>query len=130
MADVTVKRLEDFEVIFGGGMRRVRSGLGVSSFGMQVEEFPPNATAYPAHDHSGDGMEEVYTALEGRAILQVGGEEHVLEPGVFARVGPGESRKILTGDEAARVLAIGAIPGRPYEAPDFTEEGQPDPLTG
>jgi hypothetical protein len=60
----------------------------------------------------------------------VGGEEHVLEPGVFARVGPGESRKILTGDEAARVLAIGAIPGRSYEAPDFTEEGQPDPLTG
>jgi quercetin dioxygenase-like cupin family protein len=128
MADVTVKRLEDFEVIFGGGMRRARSGLGVSSFGMQVEEFPPNATEYPEHDHSGDGMEEVYTALAGRAILQVGGEEHLLEPGVFARVGPGESRKILTRDEAARVLAIGGIPGRPYEAPEFTEEGQPDPL--
>ena len=130
MADVTVKRLEDFELIFGGGMRRARSGLGVSSFGLQVEEFPPNATEYPEHDHSGDGMEEVYTALEGRAILQVGGEEHVLEPGVFARVGPRESRKILTRDEPARVLAIGAIPGRPYEAPNFTEEGQPDPLTG
>jgi mannose-6-phosphate isomerase-like protein (cupin superfamily) len=130
MADVTVKRLEDFEVIFGGGMRRVRSGLGVSSFGMQVEEFPPNATEYPEHDHSGDGMEEVYTALEGRAILEVGGEEHVLEPGIFARVGPAESRKILTRDEGARVLAIAGIPGRPYEAPEFTEEGQPDPLTG
>jgi uncharacterized cupin superfamily protein len=130
MADVTVKRLEDFEVIFGGGMRRARSGLGVSSFGMQVEDFPPNATEYPEHDHSGDGMEEVYTVLEGRAILQVGGDEHLLEPGVFARVGPAESRKLLTRDEGARVLAIGAIPGRPYEAPDFTEEGQPDPLTG
>jgi mannose-6-phosphate isomerase-like protein (cupin superfamily) len=130
MADVTVKRLEDFEVIFGGGMRRVRSGLGVSSFGMQVEEFPPNATEYPEHDHSGDGMEEVYTALEGRAILEVGGEEHVLEPGIFARVGPAEGRKILTRDEGARVLAIAGIPGRPYEPPEFTEEGQPDPLTG
>ena len=29
MADVTVKRLEEFEAIFGGGFRRVRAGLGV-----------------------------------------------------------------------------------------------------
>jgi quercetin dioxygenase-like cupin family protein len=128
MADVTVKRLEEFEQIFRGGMRRARSGLGVTSFGMQVEEFPPNATEYPEHDHTGDGMEEVYTALEGRAILQVGEDEHVLEPGVFARVGPRERRKILTRDEGARILAIGAIPGRPYRPPEFTEEGQPDPM--
>jgi mannose-6-phosphate isomerase-like protein (cupin superfamily) len=128
MADVTVKRLEEFEPIFRGGMRRVRSGLGVTSFGIQVEEFPPNATEYPEHDHTGDGMEEVYTALEGRAILEVGGEEHVLEPGIFARVGPRERRKILTRDEGARVLAIGGVPGQAYQPPEFTEEGQPDPI--
>ena len=95
---------------------------------MQVEEFPPNATQYPEHNHTEDGMEEVYTALEGKAILQVGGEEHVLEPGTFARVGPGETRKLVTGDEGARVLAIGAVPGKVYEPPEFTEEGQPDPM--
>jgi quercetin dioxygenase-like cupin family protein len=128
MADVTIKRIEDFEAIFAGGLRRARSGLGVRSFGMQVEEFPPNATQYPEHDHSEDGMEEVYTALEGKAILQVGGEEHVLEPGTFARVGPGETRKLVTGDEGACVLAIGAVPGKVYEPPEFTEEGQPDPM--
>jgi uncharacterized cupin superfamily protein len=130
MADVTIKRIEDFEAIFGGGLRRARSGLGVRSFGMQVEEFPPNATLYPEHDHSEDGMEEVYTALEGKVILLVGGEEHVLEPGTFARVGPGETRKLITGDEGARVLAIGAVPGKVYEPPEFTEEGQPDPMAG
>ena len=130
MADVTIKRIEDFEAIFGGGMRRARSGLGIRSFGLQVEEFPPNATQYPEHDHSGDGMEEVYTALEGTAILQVGGEEHVLEPGTFARVGPRETRKLITRDAGARVLAIGAIPDKIYEPPEFTEEGQPDPMSG
>ena len=130
MADVTVKRLDEFEVIFGGGMRRARSGLGVRSFGMQVEEFPPNATQYPEHDHTGDGMEEVYTALAGQAILQVGEEEYVLAPGTFARVGPGEKRKIVTGDEGARILAIGGIPGQAYAPPEFTEEGQPDPIAG
>jgi len=130
MADVTIKRVEDFEAIFGGGLRRARSGLGVRSLGMQVAEFPPNATQYPEHDHSEDGMEEVYTVLEGTVILEVQGEEHVLEPGTFARVGPGERRKLITRDEGARVLAIGAVPDRIYEPPEFTEEGQPDPMGG
>ena len=128
MADITIKRVEAFEAIFGGGLRRARSGLGVTAFGMQVEDFPPNATEYPAHDHTDDGMEEVYTVLEGTVILQVGGEDHVLEPGMFARVGPGERRKLITREEGARVLAIGAVPGKVYEPPEFTEEGQPDPM--
>ena len=123
MADVTVKRLDEFEAIFGGGMRRARSGLGVTSFGMQVIELPPNADMYPEHDHTHDEQEEVYFVLSGRATLQVAGAEHTLEPGVFARVGPLERRKIVTGDEGARILALGATPGRAYEIPDFTEEG-------
>src|SRR3954451_14376326 len=130
MADVTIKRVEDFEAIFGGGLRRARSGLGGSSFGLQVEEFPPNATQSPEHDPSDDGMEEVYTVLEGMVVLEVGGEEHVLEPGTFARVGARERRKLMTRDEGARVLAIGAVPGKLYEPPEFTEEGQPDPMAG
>ena len=66
--------------------------------------------------------------IAGTATLTVGGEEHELESGVFARVGPQETRKISTGDEGARVLAIGASPGKVYEPPEFTEEGQPDPM--
>jgi len=128
MADVTIKSVDDFEAIFGGGLLRARSALGVSSFGMQVEEFPPNATEYPEHDHSQDGMEEVYTVLDGTVILQIDGQEYVLTPGTFARVGPGERRKLITRDEGARVLAIGAMPGKVYKPPEFTEEGQPDPM--
>jgi uncharacterized cupin superfamily protein len=128
MADVTVKRLEEFDTIFGGGFRRVRAGLGVSSFGVSVMDLPPGFDRYPAHDHSQDGQEEVYTVLAGRAILTVGGVDHDLEPGVFARVGPEETRKIVTEDEGARVLAIGASPGEVYVAPQYTEEGQPDPI--
>ena len=51
MADVTVKRLEEFEAIFGGGFRRVRAGLGVSSFGVAVMDLPPGFADYPEHDH-------------------------------------------------------------------------------
>jgi quercetin dioxygenase-like cupin family protein len=127
MADVTVKKLDEFEAIFGGGMRRVRAGLGVSSFGMQVMELPAEFTMYPTHDHSHDEQEEVYLALGGRATLQVGEEEFDLEPGVFARVGPGQQRKLLTGAEGARILCVGATPGKAYEPPEWTEEGGSTP---
>ena len=127
MADVTVKRVEDFEAIFGGGFRRVRAGLGVSSFGIAVIDMPPNFDHYPEHDQSHDGQEEVYTVLSGRATLKVGDEEHELEPGVFARIGASEKRKLITGDEPVRLLAMGAIPGEPYAAPEFTHEGAAAP---
>jgi quercetin dioxygenase-like cupin family protein len=128
MADVTVKRTEDFEPTFGGGMLKARAGLGVTSFGMQILRFPPNSDRHPTHDHSERGQEEVYTVLEGAATLQAGGEEHRLEPGVFARVGPNENRKLVTGEEGAVVLALGGIPGQPFETTKFTDEGEPDPL--
>lgn len=130
MPDVTVKRLEEFEAIFGGGFRRVRAGLGVTSFGLSVMELPANFTDYPEHSQAHDHQEEVYTVLAGRATLVVGGEEYPLEPGVFARVGEAEARKIVTGDEPARVLAVGGIPGAAYKPPEFTEEGAPDPMGG
>jgi mannose-6-phosphate isomerase-like protein (cupin superfamily) len=126
MADVTVKRIDEFEAIFGGGFRRVRAGLGVTSFGLAVMELPPNFSDYPEHDQTHDYQEEVYTVLSGRATLRVGGdggEEIALEPGVWVRVGMDEKRKIITGDEPARVIAVGGSPGRAYAPPEFTEEG-------
>jgi mannose-6-phosphate isomerase-like protein (cupin superfamily) len=130
MADVTVRRTEEFEAIFGGGFLRVRAGLGVSSFGIAVMNLPADFSDYPDHDQAHDHQEEVYTLLAGTATLRVGGEggeEYTLEPGTWARVGPGERRKIITGVEPAQVLAIGGSPGRVYVAPEFTEDGAADP---
>jgi mannose-6-phosphate isomerase-like protein (cupin superfamily) len=123
MSDVTIKRVEEFDTPNGGGFCRARAGLGVTSFGMQVENFPPNFEEYPEHDHSDDGQEEVYTVLSGSATLHVGDESYALEPGVFVRVGPKVTRKITTGSEPARLLALGGVPGAAYVAPPFTEEG-------
>jgi hypothetical protein len=129
MPDVTVKRVEDFEAIFGGGFRRVRAGLGVTSFGIAVMDLPANFSHFPEHDQTHDEQEEVYTPISGKVTLRVGGEDHELEPGVFARVGASEKRKLITGDEPARVIAMGAMPGKAYEPPEFTYEGAtPPPL--
>lgn len=127
MPDVTVKRVEEFEAIFGGGFRRARAGLGVSSFGLAVIDLPPNFKHFPEHDQTHDDQEEVYTVVSGRATLHVGGEEYELEQGVFARVGATEKRKLTTGDEPARVLAMGGTPGKVYEPPEFTNEGTTPP---
>ena len=115
MADVTVKRLDEFETSFGGAIKLVRHGLGVESFGISIIDIPPNVDQYPEHDHSDDGQEEVYGVMEGAATLQADGAEHRLEPGTFARVPAGTTRKIVTGAEGVRLIALGGVPGKAYE---------------
>jgi len=105
MADVTVKRVDEMESIWGGSFVRARASLAASSFGMNILNLPPNYDQYFVHNHVdppvADNLKEIYTALSGRAKLQVAGEEYVLEPGVFARVGAAETRNITTGAEGA-----------------------------
>ena len=120
MAEVKVKKLDELETRYGGAFKLVRHGLGVESFGMQVIDMPPNVDAYPEHDHAEDGQEEVYTALDGQATLQVDGTEHELVPGTFARVPAGVKRKIVTGAQPVRLLAIGGVPGKAYEIPELS----------
>jgi mannose-6-phosphate isomerase-like protein (cupin superfamily) len=128
MAGYTVKRVDDMEAVFRGAFKRARAELGVESFGLQVLDFPPNATQYPEHDHASDGQEEVYFALNGSGEVEIEGERHRIDPETFVRVGPGVKRKIYTGDEPMRLIAIGGVPGRAYEPPQVSKLGAPDPL--
>jgi len=42
MSDVSVKMIAEFDSPNGGGFCRARASLGVTAFGMQVENFPPH----------------------------------------------------------------------------------------
>ena len=113
MADVTVKHLDELESHEGRGrFLYARRGLGVSAFGMNVERFPAGYADYPEHDHA---KEEVYFVVEGSAVLHAGDESFDLTPGTFARVGAGQTRKLVPGGEGVTLLAIGAVPGKGYE---------------
>jgi uncharacterized cupin superfamily protein len=112
---VTVRHLDDLEAVGRGAFIRVRDGLGVSSFGINVERWPAGSDSYPEHDEGSSGQEEVYVPLSGSAVLIANGVEHVLRPGTFARVAPGVSRKIVTRDEAVELLCIGGVPGGAYK---------------
>ena len=112
MADVTVKHIDELESYDGKGrFLFARRGLGVTSFGMNVERFPAGYADYPDHDHEKDGQEEVYFVVEGSVVLHAGDEAFELTPGTFARVGPGQKRKIVPGDEGVTLLALGGKPG-------------------
>ena len=127
MADWTVKKIGEMEGAFGGGMRRARAELGVSSFGMQIEEFPPNFDQYPDHSHSDDGQEEVYVVLRGSAEIEIDGERIPMDSETIVRVGPGVGRRIFAGPDGVRVLALGGVAGKVYEPPEFSKLGAPDP---
>jgi uncharacterized cupin superfamily protein len=132
VADVTIKRVEEMESIWDGRFVRARASLGARSFGMNIWNLPPNWDQNWEHDHvtppAADDEEEIYTVLSGTATLRVAGEEHVLEPGVFVRVGATEKRKVGTRDESAQVLCIGSTPGRAYEPLPIVELGGPTSL--
>jgi mannose-6-phosphate isomerase-like protein (cupin superfamily) len=124
MGGYAVKRIDDMEAVYAGGFKRARA----EAFWMQVLDFPPNVTRYPEHDHAKDGQVEVYIPLRGSGEIEIDGERHRLEPDTMVRVGPGVMRKIFTGDEPMRLLAIGGVPGEAYVAPEVSKLGAPDPL--
>jgi mannose-6-phosphate isomerase-like protein (cupin superfamily) len=128
MPDYAVKKIDDMEAMYLGAFKRARAELGIESFGLGIMDLPPNLDQYPEHDHSEDGQEEVYVTLSGQCEIEIDGETHTLEPNTVVMVGPGVKRKIRTGSEPVRLLAIGGVPGKPYSAPDMSQLGAPDPM--
>lgn len=128
MADCAVKRIDEMDTAFLGSFKRARAELGVESFGMQVIDLPPNFDRYPEHDHADSGQEEVFVALRGSGAVEVGDERLPLDAESIVRVGPAETRKIVSGPEGLRLLALGGTPGQVYEAPAVSQIGAPDPM--
>jgi mannose-6-phosphate isomerase-like protein (cupin superfamily) len=130
MSDYTAKHLKDMEAAYGGGFVKARAELGVTSFGMQVIQLPPDYSDYPLHDHAESGQEEVFLALKGSGWIEIEDERVELEPEVFVRVGPTPKRKVFSGPQGLQMLALGAAPGVPYEIVAMTElEGASVPVT-
>ena len=128
MPDFSIKRIDDMEAIYGGGFRRARAELGVSSFGMQVIEMPPDADGYPEHDHGEDGQEEVYITLRGGGEMEIEGERHPMDPEHVIAVRAGTRRKVRPGADGIRIVVVGGVPGEAYRAPAISELGAPDPM--
>jgi mannose-6-phosphate isomerase-like protein (cupin superfamily) len=126
MDDVTAVRISDVEGAYGGALKRVRAALGVTTFGMQVLDLPPNSgDLYPRHVH--DDQEEVFLALRGSGEIVTGDETHQLDAETVVRVGPGVPRQIRSGPDGIRVLALGGMLDATYAPRPWSELGGPEP---
>jgi mannose-6-phosphate isomerase-like protein (cupin superfamily) len=95
----------------GWGFRKVRTGLGVTAFGVNAVVLPPG---YAAGRHKHERQEEIYFVHRGRIAIEFGdGTEHVLDEGGVARVAPETVRRIrnLDSESEAVFLAVGAADG-------------------
>jgi mannose-6-phosphate isomerase-like protein (cupin superfamily) len=121
MVDYTAKQIDEMEAAYGGGFVKVRAELGLSSFGVQIIQLPANSDHYPEHDHVADAQEELFVALKGSGWIEIDGERVDLDGETLVRVGPAARRKIFSGPDGLRVLALGGAPGEVYKIKESSE---------
>jgi mannose-6-phosphate isomerase-like protein (cupin superfamily) len=94
----------------GPGFRKVRRALGVTAFGVNAIELPPD---YETGRHYHDAQEELYFVHSGRVEMTFNDDSsHVLGPGGLARVDASTVRKIRNiGDGPAVYLVTGGKDG-------------------
>ncbi|MGH2832133.1 MAG: cupin domain-containing protein [Solirubrobacteraceae bacterium] len=94
----------------GYGFRKVRKGLGVSAFGVNVIVMPPG---YSTGSHYHDEQEELYFVHRGTIEMEFGdGSTHRLQEGAFARVDAPTPRKVRNvGDGDAVYMCAGGKDG-------------------
>jgi uncharacterized cupin superfamily protein len=111
--------IDDLPDRWDGFMRMVRSGLGITAFGANIMNLPPDYTTR-SHDESGSGQEELYVRLTGAGwiVLDDSGDRLALDEDHLAAVGPGVPRSLASGPDGLRVLCIGSPAGRAYDPPD------------
>jgi uncharacterized cupin superfamily protein len=119
MSDYTGSRYDEMPSLWDGFANLVRPGLGLSAFGANVMNLPPDYET-KAHDESGSGQEELYVGLAGSGAVVIGEERVPLDPECAVRVGPGTSRLLASGPDGLRVLIIGGVPGEAYVAPKWS----------
>ena len=126
----TGARYDEMPSLWDGFANLVRPGLGLTAFGANVMNLPPDYET-KAHDESASGQEELYVALEGSGAVLIGEErERVpLDPDRAVRVAPATSRILASGPGGMRVLIIGGVPGQAYVAPEWSSGSRSSPMT-
>jgi hypothetical protein len=125
MPNLTAKgaAIEDLPARWDGFARLVRPGLGIEGFGANIMNLPPDYETR-SHNESDSGQEELYVALSGSGAVVLGdGSRLQLDAEHIAAIGPGTDRTLASGPDGMRVLIVGGAPGKAYEAPDWSSEG-------
>jgi tetratricopeptide (TPR) repeat protein len=98
-------------------MRAVRHHFGVTAFGVNAWiAREAGDRIINEHDESEpDSNEELYLVLRGRASFEVDGERFDAAAGTFVFVRPGVKRTAFAEESGTAIVAVGGVPGMPYE---------------
>lgn len=118
-AGYQVSAIEELPQLYDGFFKLVRTGLGITAFGAQIMDLPPDY-ATRSHDESETGQQELYVGLRGSGAVVIGDERLPLDPEHMVRVDAGNGRVVTSGPDGLRVLCIGGVPGGVYEPPEWT----------
>jgi uncharacterized cupin superfamily protein len=116
--------IDELPGLWDGFARLVRPGLGISGFGCNIMNLPPDY-ATKSHDESASGQEELYVALagSGELVIDGSGERLRLDADHLAAVGASLARTLTSGPDGLRVLIVGGTPGRAYDPPEWSSSG-------
>ena len=114
----------------GYGFRKIRSGLGVTEFGVNAIVLPAGIDSGP---HMHERQQELYFVHSGEIEIELNdGDRHRLGPGGLARVDPPTVRSIRNhGPEDAVYVIVGAeggYVGRDGQLPEG-DDGSPRPIS-
>jgi hypothetical protein len=113
------RALDELPALWEGMARLVRAGMGITAFGANVFELPPDYLT-ESHDEADSGQQELYVALRGAGAVVIGDARVPLDGEHMVRVDAGIDRALASGPEGLRVLCIGGVPGAPYVAPEWS----------
>jgi len=95
--------------------RPVRRRFGISAFGSNAYSAEKAGQRVIEEHREGDGHEEMYVVLRGRATFQLDDEELDAAPGTLIFVRPGTKRGAIAAEDDTFILAVGAKPGVVFE---------------
>jgi hypothetical protein len=119
MAGYSTSRIDDLPQIWDGWGKLIREGLGLSSFGVNAIDVPPDTRCLD-HTESSTMQEELYTALRGSGTLLIGegddadAERVDVSCDTVTRVAPETRRRFLSGPDGCRLLVVGGVAGQVF----------------
>jgi uncharacterized cupin superfamily protein len=123
MSGYTAKSIDELPSLWDGFAMLVRPGLGISAFGANIMNLPPDYSTKP-HDESDSGQQELYVALQGSGSVDIDGQNLPLDAEHLVKVDAGTARVLSSGSDGLRVLCIGSVPGGAYEPPEWSSSGE------
>ena len=108
-----VRAIDELPELWEGAVKLVRAGLGISAFGANILDLPPNYTT-ESHDEADTGQQELYVALRGSGQVVIEDQGLTLDGEHLVRVDAGVERVLSSDGDGLRVLCVGSTPGAPY----------------